>query len=444
MTTSDAVPASHPDGASAPAPGLPPAGAAAPTATPPAKPLKGGATHLYAVDVVRFLTVGGVIAVHSTSLTVGSTSRGTLAAGFLLSIAHVTRSVFLFLTAFVLGHRYRGEVVHKKAFWKRRYVLVAVPYVVWSFIYVLADGNLTSPLAVTARFAKDLLDGGARFHLYFLLITFQLYAVFPWVLRWVRKARPWPLLAASAAVEILFTAGTHYWAGAPSVLGLLLRHPGSWLWSYQLYVVAGVLAALHLDEVTEWARRHTRLIVGFSLLSVAVALISYELDMHLLGMAPVKAGEVFQPTVVFEAMAAIGLQYAAGLWVDQRAGNRLRARLTTSSDVSFGVYLAHPLLLQAILAITAAVGVDAALGGLSPALQLLMVVAILVPGVYTLVAMTMVLVRRSPLSLFLAGRKGRLRRLREVAASLPPAARPEAATAPVGAPGSFEPAVPGL
>jgi len=367
-----------------------------------------GRGHLYAVDVVRFLTVAGVIAVHSTSLTVGSTARGKVAAGVLLTLAHVTRSVFLFLTAFVLGYRYRGEVVNKRSFWRRRYWLVAVPYVVWSLIYCLADGHLTSPQAVLARFVLDLFTGGARFHLYFLLITFQLYAVFPWVLAWVKRANPWRLLIGSIVVQLLFTAGTHYWAGAPSVLGLVLHHPGSWLYSYQLYVIAGVLAALHMDAVTEWVRSHGWLIAGFTVLSVAVGLASYGLDLRVLGMSPVKAGEVFQPAVVLEGVAAIAAQYAVGLKVDRFAGARLRWRLNTSSDVSFGVYLAHPLLLQGVLAVTAAVGLDGALSGLSPALQLAMVVVVLVPAVYAATGAGMVLVRRTRLSLALAGRKGRM------------------------------------
>jgi peptidoglycan/LPS O-acetylase OafA/YrhL len=55
--------------------------------------------HLAAVDVIRFLTVGGVIAVHSTSLVQGDP---TVAGGVVLQLLHVTRSVFLMLSAFVL------------------------------------------------------------------------------------------------------------------------------------------------------------------------------------------------------------------------------------------------------------------------------------------------------------------------------------------------------
>ena len=375
-----------------------------------------GSQHLYAVDVVRFLTVAGVIAVHSTSLTVGSTARGAVAAGVVLILLHVTREVFIFLTAFVLGYRYRSDRLDRRAFWKRRYPLVIVPYVAWSLIYLLAGGHLTSPGAVLARFAVDLATAGAHFHLYFLLVTFQIYAVFPWVIRWVRRARPVRLLAVSLALELAFTAGTHYWASAPAPLGLLLDNPGSWLWSYQLYLIAGLLAAFHLDTVTAWVARHRGLVAAGSLTVAAVAVTSYFFDLHVVGMVPVKASGVFQPVVVLGSIAAIASQYCLGVWLSERFCARptsprtlhRQARLVTTSDVSFGVFLSHPLLLQGLLAAAGATGLSVALGGLPVLAQLALVLGVLVPGIYLVSAVLISLARRTPLSLALTGRKGRV------------------------------------
>lgn len=109
--------------------------------------------HLGAVDVVRFVTVAGVIVVHCTSLTV---SYASVAAGGVLEVAHVTRSVFLLLSAFVLTYSYERRPLAARAFWRRRYPLVAVPYAVWSLIYVLTGGDLRSPGHVAETFLVDL------------------------------------------------------------------------------------------------------------------------------------------------------------------------------------------------------------------------------------------------------------------------------------------------
>lgn len=383
--------------ATAPTQGSPAAG---PSAAPSAQ-----SGHLPAVDVVRFLTVAGVIAVHTTSLTVATTAGGAVAAGVVLSLLHVTREVFIFLSAFVLGYRYRSGRFDVTSFWKRRYLLVGVPYVAWSLIYVMADGHLTSIGTVVGRFFGDLATGDARFHLYFLLVTFQMYAVFPWVIRAVRRARPGRLLAISFAVELLFMGATHYWSSAPGVVGTLLNHSGSWLWSYQFYFVAGLIAAIHLDAMTEWVRAHGRLIAAGAVAAAALGLTSYYFDLHVMGMAAAKASEVLQPTIVIESIAAIAAQYAFGLWVIDRLGARGKSRLLATSDASFGVYLSHPLIVQGVLDVAVVTGLTSALGSLSPVIQLLLVLGVLVPVIYLAAGALVALARRTPLSVALTGRR---------------------------------------
>src|ERR1700722_4300090 len=112
----------------APLPSRPPGGAAS------------HAPHLYPLDVVRVLTVAGVIAVHSTSVLLPASSQS---AGAALTVLHATREIFLMLSAFVLTYASRGAVPRAPAFWRRRVPLVAAPYTVWSAIYLLTGGHLT-------------------------------------------------------------------------------------------------------------------------------------------------------------------------------------------------------------------------------------------------------------------------------------------------------------
>lgn len=369
----------------------------------PGSPEAGG--HVHAVDVVRLLTIVGVIVVHSTSLT---DAAGSDATGGVLVVLHVTREVFLFLSAFVLAYSFRVRPLGTGAFWRRRYPLVAVPYAVWSAIYVLTDGDLGSPSHLLVTYLVDLLDGGAHFQLYFLLLTFQLYLVFPALLRHLAR-RPHlhvPLLAASAAFQLAFTAAVHYdWR--PPVLRAWLDHPGSWLPSYELYVVAGLVAALHFEELTAWVRNHSRVVAALFAASIAVGMASYVVDLTVLGYAPSKASEVFQPVVVFEAVGAVLAQYALGLWVADRlpARPRLRRRLERSSDVSFGVYLAHPLLIGAVLDVAGTVGLGSAAGRLPSGLLEVIVVVGLVPFVYIVTVFAMARARDGRLSLALTGRR---------------------------------------
>jgi peptidoglycan/LPS O-acetylase OafA/YrhL len=363
----------------------------------------GASRHLHAVDVIRVLTVAGVIAAHSTTLTMPTVTAAT---GGVLVVVHVTRDVFLLLSAFVLGWTFVARPLPRRAFWRRRYPLVAIPYVVWSLIYIVADGDLGSPLHFAGTLGLDLLDGGAHFHLYFLLLTFQLYLVFP-ALFGALARRPRlhaPLLAASVAVQLFFTAAVHY-GWRPPVLAEWLNHPGSWLPSYQLYVIAGLLAALHFDAITTWVRRRSRSIALAFVASVGLALGSYVFDLTVLGYAPVRASEVFQPATVVEALAATLAQLALGLWVADRLGERHKPRLRTLSDASFGIYLAHPLLVAGLLDVAGWAGVSAAVGTLPSGLIEALVVLGLVPFVYAATLAGVLVVRRTKLSLALTGRR---------------------------------------
>jgi peptidoglycan/LPS O-acetylase OafA/YrhL len=384
------------------------------TAVPPASadPAAPGTTdtvaprrHLHDVDVVRFTTVLGVLCVHATSLMLADTE----VTGAALAILHVTREVFLFLSAFVLGYSTRAPVGSRR-FWRRRVPLVLAPYVVWSAIYVLADGGVLAPESALVHICVDLLSGAAHFHLYFLLLTLQLYLVFPYLRAWLGRCRHHGrILVAAFAWQLAFTSAIWFRLRLPAPFSTWLAHPGTWLTSYPLYVIGGILAAFHFDEVRAWVESHARHIAVGSLLVLATVLGLYELDVHLLHEGYRHAGGVFAPGVVLGSCAAIAVQFALGLRVARRAGPRLRRRLEVSSDVSFGVYLAHPLLYMLLLNnILAPAGVTG-LTGLPPAAGLALVVLVVAPATWVLTAAAVWLVRRTPLSLALTGRRAKVR-----------------------------------
>ncbi len=409
-------------GAAVPMPAVPttigsPATAGAPGGSPGPRTPVG---HLGAVDVVRVVTAAGVVAVHCTSLTA---ARSSLAAGGVLSVLHVTRSVFLSLSAFVLTYSFSNRPIGRRAFWRRRYPLVVAPYVVWSAIYVLTDGELhRGPLYLVGHYALDLLDGGAHFQLYYLLLTFQLYLVYPSLVRWLVRhpGAHRPLLVGAVAFQLAFTGAIHY-GWDPPVLGIWLTHEGSWLPSYTPYVVGGTVAALHFDELTRWTRAHAKLLLAGFAASVALAEASYVADMRFLGYSPIRAGQVFQPAVTLEALTAALALYAVGLRLVDRVGDRGLHLLERGADASFGVYLAHPLLVGGILDLAALSGLSTLVGRLPGGLVEALALGGLVPLVYGVTALSIDRIRHTPASLWLTGRRPPLGRAAAPATAAPSA-----------------------
>jgi peptidoglycan/LPS O-acetylase OafA/YrhL len=359
-----------------------------------------GPGHVYAVDLVRVLTFASVIAVHTVATI---TPLDNVPAGGAAMLLHFTREAFFALTAFVLVHRYRDRLP-VVPFWRRRFLLVGAPYVIWSVIYS-GLALIMVPLPPTAaltQLGRNLLTGTAWYHLYFLVVTMQFYLLFPLFLRLLRgsRGRHWWLLGISAVLQVGIDAGLHV-AHPSGIAAELMRYDGSFVGSYVFYLVLGGVAALHADRVQAWIRRHPAIVLAALVLTGAAAEGWYHRSV-LGGSSPVAASDVFQPVMVPWCVAVITALFALGVtWAARRGAGPGSRAVEISSDRSFGVFLVHPMVLWALtLGPSAWLSVHvSALGSTIIAFVTTVVVSLLVVEV----------LRHSPLSMVLTGKRRSLR-----------------------------------
>ncbi len=306
--------------------------------------------HVHELDLVRILTFVCVIGVHTFSATNAATNPVSNGAEMLL---HFTRESFFFLTGFVLLHQYGSRRYHLFRFWRRRLLLVGAPYLAWSLIYTLWRPVVQAqPWAGwPSRLAGNIMLGTAWYHLYFLLVSLQIYLLFP-LLCWLVRATAGhhaPLLATSAALQLALLSWLAY--GPPFVgwAAGLGRHQDVLVWNYQFWIVLGGVAAAHRERVTGWVLTHRPLLAGSVLAAAALALGWYCAALvH--GTAPIPAAAVLQPVMVVWSLAAIAGLFAIGTsYAGHRRPGRLQAAVNYASDRSFGIFLVHPLVLSALL-----------------------------------------------------------------------------------------------
>ena len=307
--------------------------------------------YLDQVDVVRLLTFGSVIMVHAIAALTppqGPTARGTL------MLLHFTRETFFVITGFVLFHAGYRRTLDLPGFWRRRYLLIGVPYLAWSALYfgwhAWRDGRRGA-----GEFAFELVTGTAEYHLYFLLVSMQVYLVFGLLVALVRRTqgRHGRLLAAVAGYQLVVFWLLHdvipAWRGAPHWLGVLDGYAQQLLPSYLVYVVAGALAAVHIDQVQGWVLRHGRVIAA-GVLGGGVLTEGVYLWQVATGTPPSRASDVLQPVmvgwtlVVTAGLLALGLRYALRV-----AGGRPLRGIREGARISFGVFLVHPLAISVLL-----------------------------------------------------------------------------------------------
>jgi surface polysaccharide O-acyltransferase-like enzyme len=359
-----------------------------------------GPGHVYAVDLVRVLTFASVIAVHTVATI---TPPDSVPAGGAAMLLHFTREAFFALTAFVLVHRYRDRLPIVP-FWRRRFLLVGVPYVIWSVIYS-GLALIMVPLPPTAaltQLGRNLLTGTAWYHLYFLVVTMQFYLLFPLFLRLLRgsRGRHWWLLGISAVLQVGIDAGLHV-AHPSGIAAELMRYDGSFVGSYVFYLVLGGVTALHADRVQAWVRRHPAIVLAALVLTSAAAEGWYRRSV-LGGSSPVAASDVFQPVMVPWCVAVITALFALGVtWAAQRGAGPGSRAVEIGSDRSFGVFLVHPMVLWALtLGSSAWLSAHVStLGSTIIAFVTTVVVSLLVVEV----------LRHSPLSIVLTGKRRSLR-----------------------------------
>ncbi|HEV7679030.1 MAG TPA: acyltransferase [Candidatus Dormibacteraeota bacterium] len=377
--------------------------------------------HLDAVDLVRVLTIALVIGVHALAILPATQTLGALTI-----VLHTSREVFFLITGFVLMHGYGRGAVRWPTFWRRRFVPVLAAYLAWSAVYFFVNnfhGRSLTSSGTLADFDTSLLVGTAGYHLYFLLVSMQIYLLTPLLRRLLAATRNHhvALLVACGAFQLVFSlAVQRAWAPGP-ILTQWIDGPDAVLPSYLLFVVAGGVAAWHAEALLDWTRRHLSAVAGISGLSVAATLGTYALQLHS-GQAPTDASAVFQPAVALESLGVAWGFLAAGLlWTAHRTP--LRRLVMAASDASFGIYLVHPLLLQGLAVVATAAGWMAAAAAAPAWLVAPVMLLGVLPATYLVSGLFAALVRRTPLSLALAGRS----RLRPRAAAEHARARATAA-----------------
>jgi peptidoglycan/LPS O-acetylase OafA/YrhL len=351
---------------------------------------------LYEIDAVRILTFACVIAVHVTSHTVSPTDYGL---NGLLALVHFTRQVFFALTAFVLLYGQLARPVSMRTFWPKRFLLVGVPYVVWSTIYFVSS-NLYHPHGTVASnigsYFYHLVTGTAWYHLYFLLVTMQVYLLVPLIIWFVKKTREHHRTVLIVTFVIQLAIMWFYKYGPDAVIAPYEKIIFA---SYEFFIIAGAIAADHATEFLAWVRAH-RPLIGWIVLGGATLTIGVWLAQHfVLGQSLYSAGTPLQPVImVWAVCVGLGFLAAGTWWADRRAADGRFARAVDNiSDRSFGIFLSHPLILWILLWIG-----DAWVPGHIAKPWLTLVVYVVV----VLVAYGIAdLARRTPLSLPLAGRR---------------------------------------
>jgi peptidoglycan/LPS O-acetylase OafA/YrhL len=321
--------------------------------TTTSEPARGTRKRLDHVDAMRPVKQAAVISTHAL-IYFSPVTAGLLTIDGLV-LTHFSREAFLFVSACMLAFSYRDhDRVATKQYWGRRFIAVGVPYLVWTFIYFMfidlipVKGfpfySFSGSYLFSAKGLHHLfsLTWQGYYHLYYLLVIMQFYVFFPVLLKYLKRwsSRHVLIVVLALAWQILFSIAVSYHL-------LAVIRPGFWqtrlILSYPLYLIGGIIVALHLDDVHDWVVRHARAIVVTTVLCAIGAMALNNL--HHKGFFDVvirPGGNPFAITVIPYTVGAILCVYLLGVFlVSPKRSLRTRAAVKSGSDNSYGIYLSQ-------------------------------------------------------------------------------------------------------
>ncbi|GGK25880.1 hypothetical protein GCM10010124_18000 [Pilimelia terevasa] len=309
----------------------------------------------YGLDLLRVVAICGVVAIHVVGMILNEDDlRGTATwwAAAAVDIGFVWAvPVFVMISGALLLDP-RGHAGGPARFYRRRFLRILPALVVWHAVYLVGVRMLWRGERLDLdRIVRLVLDAKVFTALYFLWLIAGLYLVAPVLAAFLREGGQ-RRAARTAAVALVWTLGATVVVGAHQVLGTPRpQHLGAWTmwWPYVGYFLAGwALRRAHLG------RRALLAVAAGTALLLAALVWQWGVRPAYPTLQVLLPVNYLGPTV---AVAALGVfLLGVNLGDRWRPGPTAGRRLVRVADATFGVFLVHLLVYEAVKAAVPAAG----------------------------------------------------------------------------------------
>ncbi|WP_028547074.1 acyltransferase [Paenibacillus taiwanensis] len=308
------------------------------------------------LSIYRALAMLAVLLIHSTSEAVAKAQQSDLyyVYTFLNIFSKFAVPAFIALTSFVLFYNYASDHINWArvgTFYRKRIKLILVPYLISSICYFA----VVHMMAYRGRGLWDTLEslvlklatGSAYTHLYYVFLLIQFYLLFPLLLLAFRSKL---VVKYAILIGLILQWGFVIW----NKYELLLPQKGSVMFSYMSYWMLGAYLGLKADTLKGWFNSlgHKESPVSYSwwnrllwsvwfLMAVLQIQIWYWTNLGEWRMNTLWYEAIWNVHAILSCLVLI----QAASYIERKWKSSLVTMIHRFGEVTFGVYLLHPIIL---------------------------------------------------------------------------------------------------
>ena len=294
------------------------------------------------MDIARGLSISFVVLIHTLNIPIMNSKPPSVSYwGFNLLQAFIQFAVpcFILISSIMVSYHLKSDQIKLLPFYQKKLVKMVVPYLLWTAIFlafqVLLNKIPLSSLLSVKHWLFWLFCGKAYTHLYFMSIIIQFYLLAPLLVKLVYATRT--SLSLTLLINMSIQVGI-YWVNKLYIYPVFPYPATLFIW-YWCISTLGLWIGFNYAKWTTYINKYWPYI-----LACFIALTSIYLYYKVQILSKVKFNTFYYQMTwyVFVILASILILHLS-LKLDLLQ-NKMAKALTWVGELSFGIYMIHPLL----------------------------------------------------------------------------------------------------
>ncbi|MCR8644826.1 acyltransferase [Paenibacillus sp. N1-5-1-14] len=284
----------------------------------------------------------------------------------LLLVSKFAVPLFIFISGLLLFYNYDANIRYG-TFIRKRFKDIVLPYLPWAVLYaVLFHGLDLTTFPAWQKLGLLVLTGTASYHLWYVVMTMQLYILFPFIqrlsmpLRKVSSKVTWGVMITLGVLYILqmtqngWIYETAYKLNIPILTDFFTEYLDRNAFMFLFYFVMGAGAGMHLEKWRSWLIKYRWYILSIYAAVVIGMLAKVVSSFKLSPELAINYNDtlLLRPLMAVFLIISVLAMHVISISLSKKSNSTVSKIVLTIGSYSYVAYLAHALMLNMAYAIS--------------------------------------------------------------------------------------------